>query len=311
MQAVQSLPGARTGHIHQVVVRRRTPEVTPQRLRQHLAPIVAIASHVAVAQVYLRLEAAARQRGKCLAALHTHFTVAQCAIVGSLAQRHHDVVTSTGVDRLHLFGGWMRCAVGGHDTVGAEIVIVLDAWQLAEVATGSPPAVIHKESLVNPIPDKATLQQRIFVYGVPVVLETTHAVAHGVAVFGDDVRALVAAIAGVGCELLHRWIHCAHYVRVPRLLGAFISHRPSIVFAFEETVGLLKTVAVAALVAETPHDDRRVVAVALVHVVYAVQYRVEPLFLPRQRTLAVTLRMAFHIGFVPHIDARRVAEVIP
>ena len=165
--------------------------------------------------------------------------------------------------------------------------------------------------MVYPVPHEAALQQWVAVYGVPVVLQAAHRVAHGVAVFDHDVGALVAGVAGILREVFDRGVHDAHDVGVPVELGALVDNGARVVLALEEAVGLLEAVAVAALVAQAPSDDRGVVAVALVHVVYAVQYGIEPLGLLGQRVLAVALGVALDVGFVPEVDAGRVAEVVP
>ena len=48
------------------------------------------------------------------------------------------IAASAGVDGLDFGGMGMWRAVGSKDAVGAEGIVVLDAWQLAEVATRSP-----------------------------------------------------------------------------------------------------------------------------------------------------------------------------
>ena len=188
---------------------------------------------------------------------------------------------------------------------------MLDAGQAAEVAAGSPKAICSLEGLVLPVPDESTLQLWVAGDGVPVVLQAAHGVAHGVAVFGYDEGSAVAGVAGIVGEELHGGVHDADDVGVAVEFGAFVDHGARVVLAFEEAVGLLETVAVAALVAEAPGDDGGVVAIAFVHVEDAIEDGVEPLLLLGQGVLAVALGVAFDIGFVPDVDAGGVAEVVP
>ena len=165
--------------------------------------------------------------------------------------------------------------------------------------------------MINPIPDEAALQLGILVDGVPIVLEAAHTVAHSVAVFGDDVGAGVLWVACIVGEVLHRGVHDADDVGIGSQLGTLVDHGARGVLALQDAVGFLKADAVAALVAEAPGDNAGVVAVATVHVVDAVEDGVEPFLLFGQRTFAVALCMALHVGLVPDIDAGRVAQVVP
>ena len=131
------------------------------------------------------------------------------------------------------------------------------------------------------------------------------------AVFGHDVGALVLGIAGIVGEILHRGVHDGDDIGVGVELGPLVDHRPRGVVLLEQAVGLLEADAVAALVAQAPGNDRGVVAVATVHVVDAVQDGLLPLCLLGQRVLAIALGVTLHVGLVPEVDARRVAQVVP
>ena len=94
----------------------------------------------------------------------------------------------------------MRCPVGAHETVGAEILLVYPAVA-TEVATVeevfASVRVGRLESLVYPVPDETTLQLGRFEDDVPIFLEVTGTVAHGVRVLAKDPRPVRVGPVGV------------------------------------------------------------------------------------------------------------------
>ena len=106
------------------------------------------------------------------------------------------IVAAAGIDGPDLGGMGMRRAVGSEDAIGAESIVVLDTGQLAQVAPCGPTAVFQ-EALIHSIPNEATLQLGVLVDSVPIVLETAHRVAHGMAVFGNNIWTFVLRVVGI------------------------------------------------------------------------------------------------------------------
>ena len=222
----------------------------------------------------------------------------------------------------HLGGVGVGLAIGGDNAVGAEGVVVANAGQAAQVAAhGIPFSILPWETLVHPVPDESALQLRVAVDGVPVAGESAHAVAHGVAVLSHDIRpvipfggSLIITTCGspaVFREVVQCGVHHLDDVRVPVQHCPFIGDGASGVFPLQVAVGALGGDAVAALVAQRPGDDRRVVAVAFVHVVDAVEHGLYPVLALGQAVIAIALGVRLDVGLVPHIEAVLVAQLIP
>ena len=84
---------------------------------------------------------------------------------------------------LHLVVVRMRCAVGCQQTIDAEGI---EVRLVAIVATIRPKSLITfflQESLVHPVPDGSTYNAAIGIDHIPVFLQITHRVTHGVGVF--------------------------------------------------------------------------------------------------------------------------------
>ena len=91
---------------------------------------------------------------------------------------------------LHLIIVRMRCAVGGQQAIDAEGIKV---WLVAIVTTIRPKRRITfslQESLVHPVPDGCTDNTTIGIDHIPVLLQVTHRVTHGVGIFTGYQRLL-------------------------------------------------------------------------------------------------------------------------
>ena len=220
----------------------------------------------------------------------------------------------SAVDSFDLLHMGMGLPQRGYQSVGTEGIVVADAGQAAQVAADgiveATQGVVSGETLVNPVPDEAALQLRIFVDGVPIVGEAPDAVAHGMGVFGQDEGPLLR-LAGIVGDVVGAGVHDGHDVGVPVLLSSFVDHGTIGVLAFHETVGTLHDDAVAALVAQRPADDGGVVLVALQHVVAAIDDRLAPVVVLSQTPLAIALGVALDVGLVPYQEADTVAEMVP
>ena len=144
----------------------------------------------------------------------------------------------------------MRRAVGIHDAVQAEVAVVLEMGS-AEVAPVAPvlPSVFRSgsKSLINPVPDKPTLQHFVLTDCVPIVVEVTQAVAHRVRIFAQDKRSL-GIVLSVLHHLRNAGVHGRLYVGVFVLSSPLVLHRPGAVVLLEPLVGSVKVLAVTGLI---------------------------------------------------------------
>ena len=140
LQPVEALPGAGTGGIDAVVLRRRPPEIPPQGTGQQLAAAVAVGGDGAVGEAQGDAEeAAADDEGVLVGGdFRRGKAVGGGGGVDGVGEGQGDVVAAAGVDGLHLVGVGVQGTVGRQEAVGAESVIVLDAGQLAQVAADCP-----------------------------------------------------------------------------------------------------------------------------------------------------------------------------
>ena len=88
-------------------------------------------------------------------------------------------------------------AVGSNQAVGTEVGVVDDAYK-SHVAAKSPDValvlVLDGKRLVHPVPNETALQLVVLVNQVPVVLEVSYTVAHGMCILAKNHGACVALV---------------------------------------------------------------------------------------------------------------------
>lgn len=112
-------------------------------------------------------------------------------------------------------------------------------------------------------------------------------------------------------EILDTGVHDADDIGIPVELGTLVRDGALVFLGLEEAVSLFHSHTIAALVAERPNDNGRIIAVAVEHIVDTINDGVGPLFLLSQTVFAIALGMAFDVGFVPDIETIAVAELVP
>ena len=89
----------------------------------------------------------------------------------------------------------MPGAVGSYDTIVAEVgvggVVVV---AVTTIDTHGVTVQLMVYTLIDPVPDEASLGTGLLTYLVPIFLEATHRIAHRVCIFRLDNRAWIVAI---------------------------------------------------------------------------------------------------------------------
>ena len=208
----------------------------------------------------------------------------------------------------------MGLQVGGHEPVGHEVAVVGGVAELA--AVGEPHRAVREalaQGLVLPLPKEAPLEAGGRLDHVPVVGQRAVAVAHGVAVLAHDQRPPARAGLAVAADGVDLRVHGAHDVGDGRAAvlpaaaadGRLVVQRPGRV-RFPDPCGQSVVIGpVAGLVAEAPHDHRRMVPVPLHHAGAAVHEGV-----PVGGVVAdgVLVSVALDVGLVHDVEAQLVAE---
>ena len=214
-----------------------------------------------------------------------------------------------------------RLPVGPDDAVDAEVHVgPLDgvARSVVPVAGVGEAGRAVAEALTQPVvpelPDEAALQSVVRFDRVPVLGEAAVAVAHGVRVLAHDQRQVgTFLVFGPAHDVGDLRVHRAQHVGDVLAAGPVAEDRALVVQGSGRVVAAdprregVVSGAVAGLVAEGPHDDARMVLVALHHPSAAVHPRVH---VPRIVAEAEDVRMRLDVGLVDHVHAELVAEVV-
>ncbi|KAJ0162855.1 hypothetical protein CTA2_3920 [Colletotrichum tanaceti] len=139
------------------------------------------------------------------------------------------------------------------------------------------------DAVVRPLPDVAALETRVLLKDVDVVVEAAGPVAHGVAVLAEDDGLVEAAVLPDALRLdqvaqtADGGVHVRVHVGRLGLDVALVVDGAARVEGAGVLVHGLVVLAVKGLVAEGPHDDARVVLVALHQLDHAVEVGLAPL----------------------------------
>ena len=215
---------------------------------------------------------------------------------------------------LHFVDVRVRGAVGSNQAVGTEVGVVDDAYK-SHVAAKSPDValvlVLDGKRLVHPVPNETALQLVVLVNQVPVVLEVTYTVTHGMGIFAEN--------HGAGITLVHvlaqppdACVHGAIDVALRVVTTPFVLYGTGGVYLLGIVIQSFEVLAVARLVAHRPGDDGGVVAVACNHAAHALHERHLPVGIVGKGLILVEHHaMALDVGFVYHIKSEFCAKLVP
>ena len=152
----------------------------------------------------------------------------------------------------YLVGMGVETTVGGDDAVAVEVIVA--GRILAVVATigedlTTRDRALVAHALIYEVPDITTLILRILTHQVPVLLEATHGVTHGVGILTLDERTGVVALR-VGLAALVAIVHRTEDVGLAVLTCLLKLAGTGLVGSLHPVVGLLEVRTVASLVAQ-------------------------------------------------------------
>ena len=255
-------------------------------------------------------------------------TLLQLALEGKsslFAVLHQEVYRL--VDFLHVVGLGSRRVVSKHDTIAAEVVVI---GVVAEVAAVGPVLTLrniegrlhidlalaaqcleglglvpgtHLQSLVLPVPHELAGKGWVFLIEVIVLTLVAHGVSHSVGVLtlhmGTDaalaVLVVIQAVTPCGLNETDVAIHRAGD-GAPSAVALVVSQAGRIEFA-DAVHDNLEVISIAAFVARTPDNDRRVVAKRQDMAHIAFHHRMKEGCLMGETHITVT----FHIGLCQHV----------
>ena len=215
------------------------------------------------------------------------------------------------IDLLHLEQGGIGSSIGQHQSVAAEIAVVGFVTVVAPIGPVGLSPLPGPQSLVDPIPDRAALQGRVAFYGVPVVLEIAHAIAHGMGILAED-QGPIGILFGIANQFRDTGIHGTDDVGMRFFAGLFVVDGPGHIAPVNPTTRRLEIDPVTGLIAQGPDDDRGMVLVPLYHPLGSVQVRLLPERLVAQGLVGtVADAVGLDVGLVDHIETILITQLIP
>ena len=194
----------------------------------------------------------------------------------------------------------LRCnvTVGSNDAVAAEVIVVGIVAKSAAIIHVGGRLSPFAHALIHPVPDATAYHALALELDVvPIFLQVSDGVAHGVSIFAKEEGttlqvSLLVEPDHVGQVGVHATVHIRYFIHA---------------FIVDETVvkllnGLLRSDEVAAtttLVTHAPEDDAGMIAVTKHHTHLSVNILSFPFRVTTQAVIGVTL----NIGFVHNVDS--------
>ena len=208
----------------------------------------------------------------------------------------------------------MRDTVSAYQPVAAEITETRNSFGTVVPTIRPIPTPIRvylTERLVYPVPHATALCHRIIFEHIPILLQATYAVAHGVHVFAKNERTVNIFLCQIGFDFIDTAVHPAINIGVIILLGTFVLNGTILFYRFQPVIGTFEVNSVSGFVTQRPNDDGRMVLRTLVHTVCTIHVCCQPSAVlgKRSRTVAHTVRL--DVGLVDHIKSVAIAKLIP
>ena len=203
----------------------------------------------------------------------------------------------------------IQTAVRSNDTVAVEVIV--GSGIASVVATIGKNLLacnlaLIAQSLIDKVPDKATLVFRILANEVPILLEATHRVAHSVGILTLDKRTRILAL-GIFLAITIIVVHRTEDIGLPPVTRLLILNGARGIYRFNPVVDSLKIWSVACLVAHAPYDDTGVVAQGEHISLIALEVHLSEVRALSKCSLAIAHSMTLEISLGYQIETCRVA----
>jgi len=218
------------------------------------------------------------------------------------------------IDLLHLHSMRMGITQGVDHTVDAEVFIVMVlVTTYSKIASVSPEgfsiAGFRIKTLVNPVPNETTLEVTTAADDVPVHLEITLTVAHGVCVFTHDEGA-AQFFGGPVTHVVQTGVHGANDVCPFVFAGTFKLNGAAGIISLGPGIHFLVAVTEAVFVTHGPENDACVVLVAFHEAFHALHVYILPIRVLGSVDGAIVHGVCLNIGLIHHIKSVFIAQLI-
>ena len=168
------------------------------------------------------------------------------------------------------------------------------------------------QRLIHEVPDKASLVFRVFAHQIPILLEATTAVTHGMTVFTLNERLGRSRVRSIAFAPVVRGIHRTHDITRCSAAGLLILHRPYCILSLDPVIGSLEVRTANGLVTHRPDNHTGVVVVHLNVMLVTLQDLLGEERSEGDGLLGIVAKaMTLLIGFRNKVDTILVAEVVP
>ena len=184
----------------------------------------------------------------------------------------------------------------------AHLLRILDSHRLQELAV---------QALVNEIPVETTLEDWILAYQVPVFLQVTARITHGMVVLALDERHRTVRVLRILFTSTYRIVHRAEDIGTLASVSLLILNRTTLVLTLDPLVSLQEVIAHHGLVTHAPCYDRRMIEEHR-HIVLVALHNL----LGKHRFLgsciiAIQETVTLLVSLGNHIDTILIAEFVP
>ena len=221
----------------------------------------------------------------------------------------------------NLASRWVRFARGRDKAVVTECLI---AWVVVVIATtiaiesNARLRIFPSQSLINKVPDKATLICRILANQIPILFKTTHRVTHCMRVLALNKWACWVTIK-ILFALLIRCVHRTLNIRVVVLRNILVRHMArllilywaSLVITLYPIIASVEVRSIACLITQTPDNYRWVVIVTQHNTLITCKMCCFVILSMRKALISISHTVRLNISLINNINTILIAQVIP
>ena len=156
----------------------------------------------------------------------------------------------------------------------------------------------------------STLELRIFANQIPILLETTDGITHGMGILTlDEWTGIICLDIFLTIPVVH--IHRTEDICLASMTSLLILHRTHLIECLDPVVCFLEVRSIASLITKTPDNDRGMITEGDDISLIALQMGLLIILTLGKCTLTITHAMTLHISLSRQVDTILVTEVIP